>query len=317
VLLTKEDQPSTINDLTIATDLLPDQLALTLHDQISAGKTLLFVPKSQAAAPTLARLLGLPRLSLEETRPASYAMLAEIDFRHPLFAPFADPRFSDFTKIHFWKYRRLDPAAIPNARILAKFDGGDPALLEIPVGKGRVVILTSGWQPEDSQLALSTKFVPLLYSLLELSSPAAPLPIQYHVGDPIPVHESQATLAGPGGLQVALGGRQEAQLFPSPGIFTLNSQPPKTFAVNLDPAESRTQPLPADELERLGAPVSHSQPSPLNSQLLRVRLQNADLENRQKIWRWIILATMALLLAETWLAGRTARRLVAATAEAS
>jgi len=116
---------------------------------------------------------------------------------------------------------------------------------------------------------------------------------------------------------VALGGRQEAQLFPSPGIFTLNSQPPKTFAVNLDPAESRTQPLPADELERLGAPVSHSQPSPLNSQLLRVRLQNADLENRQKIWRWIILATMALLLAETWLAGRTARRLVAATAEAS
>jgi hypothetical protein len=69
-------------------------------------------------------------------------MLAEIDFRHPVFAPFVDPRFSDFTKIHFWKHRRLDPAGLPDARVLAKFESGDPALLEIPVGKGRDLVLT-------------------------------------------------------------------------------------------------------------------------------------------------------------------------------
>jgi len=54
---------------------------------------------------------------------------------NPLFAPFADPRFSDFTKIHFWKHRRIDPAGLPEARIVAGFDDGSPALLEVKVGR--------------------------------------------------------------------------------------------------------------------------------------------------------------------------------------
>ena len=48
----------------------------------------------------------------------------------------------------------------------------------------------------------------------------------------------------------------------TPGIYNVASQPlsepsaapsqrPKRFAVNLDAAESRTSPLPVDELERL------------------------------------------------------------------
>src|SRR5205814_2265300 len=82
----------------------------------------------------------------------------------------------------FWKYRRLDPAAIPQARMVAKFDNGDPAVLDVPVGKGRVILFTSGWQPDDSQLALSTKFVPLLYALLDYSGAASPAPVQYLVG---------------------------------------------------------------------------------------------------------------------------------------
>src|SRR5439155_5244032 len=207
--------------LLIITDPLPDSLTQALREQIPSGKTLLFAPKSDASTPTLARLLGVNGVALEETRPNNnYAMLAEIDFRHPLFAPFADPRFSDFTKIHFWKYRRLDTAAIPGARVLAKFDSGDPALLEVPLGKGRVFVLTSGWQPEDSQLALSSKFVPLLYSLLELSSPAAPLPGQHHPGDPIPPIAARSVT--PSNV-----------FFTAPGIFTFGSN---QFAVNLDPA---------------------------------------------------------------------------------
>src|SRR5260221_12580748 len=124
---------------------------------------------------------------MDEVHPPNYAMLAEIDFRHPLFAPFADPRFSDFTKIHFWKYRRLDTGVIPSPRVLAKFDSGDPALIEVRLGKGRIFILASGWQPDDSQLAVSTKFVPLLYSILQESGATAPAPLQYMVGDSVPL----------------------------------------------------------------------------------------------------------------------------------
>jgi len=78
--------------------------------------------------------------------------------------------------------------------------------------------------------------------------------------------------------------------------------------VNLDPAESRTQPLPADQLEHLAVPVAYAQPATLKQQPNRVQLQNVDLENRQKLWRWFIVATLALVLFEIWFAGRTARR---------
>ena len=80
------------------------------------------------------------------------------------------------------------------------------------------------------------------------------------------------------------------------------------FAVNLDPTESRTGPLPIDEFERLGAPVAHHIAALTSEVQKKIRLQNADLENRQKLWRWFILATLSLLLVETYLAGRATRR---------
>jgi hypothetical protein len=313
-------QPVAPGDLRATLEIVVDALAegttRALREQALGGNTVLVMVKSPALAPTIAGLIGLERLNVEEAHPNNYAMLADIDFHHPLFAPFADPRFSDFTKIHFWKYRKIDSAAIPNARVLAKFDSGDPALLEVPVGKGRVLILASGWHPEDSQLALSTKFVPLMYSTLEQSGAPAPMPAQYHIGDSVPLaplagsSQSALTIRGPEGSQMSVPASETnfaATLMP--GIYTVTtSEGARRFAVNLDPAESRTAPLSADELERLGAPVAR-QVSVLSPESRRqVRLQNTELENRQKIWRWFILATLALLLFETWLAGRTARR---------
>ncbi len=305
--------------LVVVTDPLPETRAETLHDLVAAGHTLLFALKSDAAAPTLARLCGLARLEAVEARPNNYALLAEIDFRHPLFAPFADPRFSDFTKIHFWKYRRLDAAAIPGARVVASFDSGAPALLEVPVGQGRVLVLTSGWQPDDSQLALSTKFVPLLYSMLDYAGATAPAPEQYFVGDIVPLaaargaDKSALTIRVPDGSQLNLDAREtNFSLTMTPGIYSVTSvQPPKRFAVNLDPAESRTAPLPVDELERLGAPIAHPTLTVTREVERKVRLENTEQESRQKLWRWVLVATLAVLLVETWLAGRTARRLTA------
>jgi hypothetical protein len=311
--------------LAIVTETTPDSSAKALHDEVTSGKVVLFAPKDSHSASTLAQLLGVERLNLQEAQVRNYAMLAEINFQHPLFAPFADPRFSDFTKIHFWKYRKLDPAAIPGARVLAKFESGDPALLEVPVGKGKVFVLTSGWSPEDSQLALSTKFVPLLYAFLEESGASTPPPTQYFVGDPVPVKhaESGATVHAPDGSELRLS-RDEASFSQTmaPGIYTLGAQPGsprlspteagRRFAVNLDPAESRTAPLSLDEFERLGAPVIHQPTVATREAERKVRLRNTELEERQKLWRWFLLGTLAILLVETWLGGWTGRRPVPA-----
>jgi hypothetical protein len=303
--------------LFVVTDALPDDRAALLRGQLLAGKIVIFAPKSAVSAPTLARLLGRDTVAMEEAKPDKYAMLADIDFRHPLFAPFADPRFSDFTKIHFWKYRRLEPSAIPEARIVARFDSGAPALLEAPVGKGRLLVLTSGWQPEDSQLALSSKFVPLLYSLLELTGGLTTAPSQYLVGDPVALTGppgAALTLRAPDGTTVPLAaGATNFTQTRQPGIYALTSATPaKLFAVNLDPAESRTLPLSVDELEHRGAPVTATVPVNAAGEAKRQAiLQSSEAESRQKLWRWLIAAALAVLVGESALAGWTARRSIA------
>jgi hypothetical protein len=203
---------------------------------------------------------------------------------------------------------------------LAKFDSGDPALLEIPIGKGHVFVLTSGWQPEDSQLALSTKFVPLLYSLLDQTGLPDSAPAEYHVGDTVPLaglgglSDVPSKLRLPDGSELNFGaGETNFSGTMVPGIYRLLSGPqPRAFAVNLDPAESRTTPAPTDELERLGSPVALAQRSASTPTERAARLQNAELESRQKLWRRVIIGVLLLLLVETWLAGRTARQAAAA-----
>ena len=315
------DEQLQTGQLLIVQDSLSPDSAKALHEAVNAGKSILFVLKTEAMGQTLAALLGLDQLNVTEVRPASYAMLGEIDFRDPLFAPFADPRFSDFTRIHFWKYRRLDPSQIPQARVLAKFDTGDPALLEITSGKGRILTLTSGWHPEDSQLALSTKFVPLLYSMLETTGVTRGFPKQYFVGDVVPVSlgpqaitSTSLTVSLPDKTSVTIpAGETNFSETLVPGVYTVVSDHPlKTFAVNLDPAEGRTAPFNVDELERLGVPLKHPGPPASLVAERKGRLGNAELENRQKVWRWLIIAALVTVLLETWLAGRAQRRTLTA-----
>ena len=245
-------------------------------------------------------------------------MLTEIDFKHPLFAAFADPRFSDFTKIHFWKYRRLDFSARTDARLLAKFDNGDPAIVEVPVGKGRVVVLAAGWNTEDSQLAVSSKFVPLLYGLLEWSGALAIPGGPQAVDEPIAVvgtEGERAVVTGPVGPAVTLAAEVKAFTPTQPGIYLFAAGGrTETRAVNLDPVEARTVPMPADELERLGAPVARMKAPVAVAPGQEMALQGAEAEGRQKLWRWFVVATLLFLLGESLLAGRTARRNASAPA---
>lgn len=276
------------------TEALSAPAAVALREQAQAGKTLVFAPKSAAAGVTLGALVGVDGVAVTEAKPTNYAMLAEIDFKHPLFAPFSDPRFSDFTKIHFWRYRKFDPASLPDARVIAKFDSGDPAVTEITLGKGRLLVLAAGWQPEDSQLAVSSKFVPLLWSLLDLGGGTMGAPAQWLVGDTAPL---------------PAGATEKEIRFTEPGIRDAKAgELSVRFAVNLDANESRTAPLSSDELERLGVPVSAPVETKTPSKEDKVLLQGIEAENRQKLWRWLIAATLAVLVIESALAGWAARK---------
>jgi len=254
-----------------------------------------------------------------------YAMLGRMEFNHPLLVAFRDPRFGDFTRIHFWRHRRIAPADCPGARVLAWFDSNDPALLEIPVGRGTLLVLTSGWHPEDSDLSLSSKFVPLLYSILEYGGVLAGQPSQYSVGDLVPMPHwaavgsaNASVVRRPDGTVVSLAARQEAFAQTDlPGIYTVESSAgARTFAVNLAAEESRTEPLPLEDIEALGVSLKASPVVALEvAQRTSQQGSPVEVEQRQKLWRWLLVAASAVLLVETWMAGRTSSHQVGSPAD--
>lgn len=284
-----------------------------LSRALTNGATVLCALRSADEAEMVSKLIGAS-VTATEAPASGYAMLAEIDFAHPLFAPFADARFSDFTKIHFWKSRRVE-FGTTNAHALAKFDNGAPALAQINVGKGTLFLLASSWQPSDSQFALSSKFVPLLFSLLELSGAIKAQSLDFHIGDSVDVSSLRATNAltvrKPDGTTAPLNaGVKSFGETDVPGVYNVvGAEPPFRFAVNLAPEESKTAPLAMEPLEQLGVPL-RLQPIATPEQIARreAQLKAAELESHQKLWRWLIAATLVVLIVETWVAARLSRR---------
>ena len=286
--------------------------AASLRDWLTRGKTALMVLSDAKMSPTLTALTGLPDIQITEAD-GNYALLGQIDFTHPLFAPFADPRYSDFSQIHFWKHRRVEFPVGANVRVIAKFDDGSPALAQIPVGQGNLLVLASGWNPADSQFAVSSKFPPFMQTLLDWSGAAAPARFQFLTGDAIPSPASSGNEVQwkmPDGKTDALAAGKPFTETEVPGIYTATvGGKERRFAVNLPLDESRTAPMSPDELARLGVPLETPGEFPAVAAVERQRhLKQAELENRQKLWRWVIVGVLAVMLGEIVLSGWLARR---------
>jgi hypothetical protein len=248
--------------------------------------------KSADDGGSLAALLKCGNLVDAEAEIDGYAMLAELDFAHPVLAPFFDVRFADFTKIHVWRHRRLKLDAIADCRVLARFDNGDPALFEKQMGAGRVLVFAAGWHPADSQLALSTKFVPLLNGILDyatasrLHSPATGDIVQsVHAS---PVDDDEESLMHAEGRTSKFGpsaGHTSAAAWSEPGT-------------SLSPDESKTSLLPVEKLESLGVRMAAAMDGRAISPTVEHRRQllTQECEQWQKLWRWLIVAAIAVLI---------------------
>jgi hypothetical protein len=327
-----EEQDPLADDLVVVTSTVPPQQITRLHDYLEDGGVVLCVPLQASDATLLYELLQVAPVPADEAKVDRYAMLAEIDFTHPLFASLDSPQFSDFTKVRFWRHRTIDAASLPNLRVLARFDDGDVAIGEMAVGEGRIVLFTSGWHPQDSQLALSSKFVPMLNGLLDSAAGITTSTHLYTVGDTVdlrpflPTDGRATAVRTPSGeeLTVETTADEDVLTFSStkePGRYQVlggrqSDDKPAEFVVNLDPHESETAPLPLQKLQSAnvnltgtGSDAAAVADSPDRQRQLR----GQELENRQKLWRWLIIAAIGLLIVETWLGGRLARKQLAAS----
>ena len=179
--------------------------------------------------------------------------------------------------------------------IVAKFDSGQPAIVEVNTGEpGRIIVFATGWHPTDSQWALSTRFPPLLTRILSLASPAQKEQIQQTVGDVIRpgelVSSDKWTVTYPDGTTVRwdmplsnsttpavlLNNQDNVDLSPQPVTRpakeqdTITLDQPGRFTVTgttedgkysvsliagLAASESRTEMLPLGQLQVLGIGV--------------------------------------------------------------
>lgn len=304
-----KDSPSTPPLIIIARETTSAEESV-LKSMAESGSTLLWVCPSQSPSSGLGRLLGKSG-SVKESPSNRFALFKDIAFGHPLFAPLAGPQFGDFTKIQIWKRRELPSDWVEGGQILARFDDSQPAIMEKGMGLGRLLVLATGWAPADSQLALSTKFFPLMESLLRLDRGKVVEPPTRRVFEEVilpipPGFQGPVRVRKPEGEEIALnaGQRTFAQTDTPGNYLAVWTGGSYGFAINLDPLESWVSPLPKEQLESLGLKPSLPTSDPNRESQAR----DIELEKTQSLWRWLILGTLGFLFCETMLAGWMGRQ---------
>lgn len=284
---------------------------------------------TQSIHSQLSSLCGV-KVECLEAPTKDFALLSDVNFTHPLFRPFADPRFNDFSKIRFWNHRRLaiatetrtetktrteagttlgDSVEVNSIEAIAKLDDGSPLILQQQVGKGNVWLLSTGWQPKASQLALSTKFVPLLLGMLDPSGMSLQEQLIYEVGDAISVGDMpNLAVTSVTGQVVDVEVENDSIVLDEPGLYTITSQGhQRQVAVQIPATESQLTPLDTDVFEQYGVKLGKLKSDSQRKETER-QLQITELERKQRVWQWLILAGLVVLALETGLAGWLTRQ---------
>jgi hypothetical protein len=215
-----------------------------------------------------------------------------------------DPKSNNFTKIHFWHARSVEFSDADQWRTLAAYDSGQPALLERSIGNGKFYVLTSGWQIGDSQLALSTKFVPLLLNMMS-NQDGQQFELAWTIGDVVASEE----LNGVKSVQLpdqTIVELTDASFSPSkPGLylFTKQDASQRTLAANLARSECRTTAMSPDQFEQFGINLDKMK-STDELQATARQMRNTELEANQQWWRWLLVAGLVLVGCETAMSAR-------------
>ncbi|MGH9145833.1 MAG: BatA domain-containing protein [Vicinamibacterales bacterium] len=260
--------------------------------------------------------------------------IGSVDFSHPVFELFRAPRSGGFAGTRVFRYRALDVAA--PARVLARFDDGGVALAEKDSGQGRVLVWTGTLDNLWSDLVLKPVFLPFVHQVMTyLARYETPTP-WLTVGQVFAERRSgkDRLALTPTGQRIPVSGTTRAAPAsqasgtnpppgapgPSPGEVwvELNEQgfyeirdtsggdaTAVSVAVNVDTTESDLMPLDPQEL--VAAVTGRARASDPQAAAEAAELRPADLERRQAIWWYLLVAGVLLLAGETWLSNRLSR----------
>jgi hypothetical protein len=320
-------------DVIVLNDARPDGAsAELLRGFVEGGGGLLVVAGESASWPaSAADVLPGGLGPVEDRAEGRGGRLGYLEYEHPVFEAFAGPRSGDFGTARVYRARGFTPG--DSARVIARFDDGSVALAERALGSGTVAVWASTLDVFWNDLALQPVFLPFVQRLAEHLSGHPDAAASLTVGQVVDLADPDALAAA--GLSSAdaaglMAGEDQVVLSPSGGSLPVaaaeghrylplqeagfyvvrppGAEPerPFTMAVNVDLEESDLEALDPQELaaQTLAPPGSLTEGPTFQA----AELRRADQERRQSLWRYLLVAAFALLLAETGVSNWMSRR---------
>lgn len=247
------------------------------------------------------------------------ARLGALEYGSPIFEPFRAPRSGDFSSARFYSYRAVTPAK--DARILARFDDGAPALVERRVGNGRVLVWTSTLDLQANDLPLKSVFLPFIHRIVTTLGAYSERPAWLTVGDvleparaaPVPGAARQVAprvVLTPSGERVTLDGEgPEVLELAEQGFYEVraaqarDAAPAMIVASNIDLAESDLTPM--DPLEVVAGATGRAGGAVAAG--TNVTPTDQDHERNQRVWWFLLFAAVVVLGLETLVGHRISR----------
>ncbi len=193
-----------------------------------------------------------------------------LGYRHPLVAEFrgeSDPVTAGLTLTAIWQYHKLTLPAESQAQIAVAFDSGDPAIIEAPRGRGKVILVATSADAGWNSWPLHNSYPPVMQQMVLQAAAGRLAERNIRVGQPYDQAFAAAgasatgTVTNPRGQPAAarlkaLGGISELHFTQTElsGPYQVRIGPPlaveNIFAANPDPAESNLIKLDRSSLNR-------------------------------------------------------------------
>ena len=238
--------------------------------------------------------------------------LGDLAARHPVFEPFGDEGPRGLGGVAFFRYRALTGVR-PDARVLARFDDGQPAIVESDWGAGRILLFASSLDAEWTDLPRRPAFVPLVHRMVEVAAAYERIPIAYRVGEsvdpekafrltPAPAGAVSEVLAdAPSGERTVLSGTDALRLVES-GFYRARRPGAAEFRqIGVNPPLAESDPRTLDPGDVRMAAAAPPEPE------TEVGASPAAPAAAGRAVAWMLLGGLLLLLvSEAWAANRSA-----------
>lgn len=258
------------------------------------------------------------------------------DLSHPIVAPFRGNPGAGLDRVVTLEYLQAKLAPGSPSRVALKFSSGDPAIIERPVGRGRSVLLTTSADVSWSTWAVHPTFPPMIHETVRYAAEGRWHQRQHLVGEPLSRTLTgreagiKVTIKLPDGSEQSLppvGGENRADVTfagtAHPGIYDLTLETPPDASAG--PASSSASSEKAaggvrHELYAVNVDSRESDLEMVDEKVLRATTLAGVPYDRRSDWshesrelgasepatsgmsRWLLVATLALLLVEPLLA---------------